>query len=105
MTFFAEAPACGSRGQAKTACPPPPQAQLLLPKNRTHRLLHKPDNFRSSQQLLSVCTLTERWPLLGSGHFKVEMCARRSPTCARAYWTFRPSAGRQGGGGYQRFDA
>jgi hypothetical protein len=50
MTFFAEAPACGSRGQAKTACPPPPQAQLLLPKNRTHRLLHKPDNFRSSQQ-------------------------------------------------------
>jgi hypothetical protein len=49
MTFFAEAPACGSRGQAKTACPPPPQAQLLLPKNRTHRLLHKPDNFRSSQ--------------------------------------------------------
>jgi AraC-like DNA-binding protein len=51
------------------------------------------------------CPPTERWPLLGSGHFKVEMCARRSPTCARAYWTFRPSAGRQGGGGYQRFDA
>jgi hypothetical protein len=51
MTNTQRENACGARGQALRTCPPPPQAQQL---QRTIHSLHKPDSFRSPQQVMGA---------------------------------------------------